>query len=102
MYQPEERLFDRVLELHEQWSEYAAAYRRHAVRLLDRGWPFGSDAASADLGALSELVIHAAQLFTMDAIVADLQAVLNASEDAAIDQGGMRPQPPSGSASADA
>jgi hypothetical protein len=56
-------------ELHgvvEEWQSFIGAYREHAPRLLDRGWPFGSDVASADLGALADLIVHAAQLVTLE------------------------------------
>jgi hypothetical protein len=56
-------------ELHgvlEEWQSFIGAYREHAPRLLDRGWPFGSDVARADLGALGDLIVHAAQLVTLE------------------------------------
>ena len=56
-------------ELHgvvEEWQSFIQAYREHAPRLLDRGWPFGSDAAGADLVALADLIVHLAQLVTLE------------------------------------
>jgi hypothetical protein len=94
-------LQDEVLAVVEQYQSFAQSYRTHAVDLLNRFWPYGSDAASADLGVGSDLLIHLAQLVTMEAYTADLLAVLEEYEERRVSISANRPQPPSGSGSAE-
>jgi len=95
-------LQDEILAVVEQYQSFAQSYRSHAVRLLDRGWPYGSDVASADMGALSELLIHIAQLVTMEGYTAELLCVLEEHEERRISSLSSHPQTPSGSDSAEA
>jgi hypothetical protein len=74
-------LFDEVLDLHSRWLAISEEMRGHAARLLDRGWAFGSDVAGADLGALSDLTIHAAQVIALQNILTDLGVVLEEAEE---------------------
>jgi hypothetical protein len=71
-------------ELHgvlEEWQSFIQAYREHAPRLLDRGWPFGLDVASADMGALGDLIVHVAQLVTLEGCRDRLLGVLEQADE---------------------
>jgi hypothetical protein len=101
MFEEPLQLEDRLHELAEEWQSYCLAYREHVVDLLNRFWAFGSDAAGVDLGAGADLLIHCAQLVTMEGFVDSLLGVLEAHDDARVTQYANRPQPPSGSGSAE-
>jgi len=75
-------LQEHLLEVADEWQSFIAAYREHAPRLLDRGWPFGGDVASADMGALGDLIVHVAQLVTLEGCRDRLLGVLEDYEEA--------------------
>ena len=91
-------------ELHgvlEEWQSFIQAYREHAPRLLDRGWPFGSDIASADLGALGDLIVHAAQLVTLEGCRDRLLGVLEEADERRVSGYSTTLRPLAGSVTAD-
>jgi len=96
------RLEDRLFELIEEWQSYIDAYGRHANWLLGSFWPFGTDAANADLGAGAELLTHVAQLVTMRGFLDSLLGVLEAHDESRATQYANHPQPTPGSDSGEA
>lgn len=77
-------LMDEVLGLQSTWELLAEEYERHAPRLLDSFWPYGSSAAGADLRVGADLLIHLAQLHVMRAWLRMLEEVLQDAEEARV------------------
>lgn len=91
MFEEPFSLEDEIYGVVEEYQSFIAAYRDHVVRLLDRFWPFGGDAASADLVAGFDLMVHIDQLVAMEGFRDRLLAVLEKTDDLRATSYRMRP-----------